>query len=89
LQNSPSLDQILGGELVLSTAVDVLTAARQVTFQPAEIILDGSGLTRVDLAGLQILIAAGKSAALAGAALRIENSSEPLQEAARRAGLSL
>jgi anti-anti-sigma regulatory factor len=89
LKNSPSLDQIFSGELVLSTATDVLTEARQVTFPPGEIVLDGSRLTRIDLAGLQILVAAGKSAALAGAALRIENSSEPLQDAARRAGLSL
>lgn len=89
MQNNSSLDQVLSGELVLSTAVEVVTAARQVTFPPAEIILDGSGLTRVDLAGLQILIAARKSAALAGATLRIENSDGPLQEAARRAGLSL
>jgi anti-anti-sigma regulatory factor len=89
LNNISFLDQALSGELVLATATDVLSAARQVKIPPGEIVLDGSLLTRIDLAGLQILVAAGKSAALAGATLRIENSSEALQDAARRAGLSL
>jgi anti-anti-sigma regulatory factor len=88
LQNGETLDQVLSGELVLSTAADVVAAARQVTFY-GDLVVDGSRLTRVDLAGLQILVAAAKSAALAGAALRIENGSEPLQLAARRAGLTL
>jgi ABC-type transporter Mla MlaB component len=87
--NGPSLAHILSGELVLSTVADVLKAVRQVTFPAGEIVLDGSSLTRVDLAGLQLLVAAGKSAAGAGGALRIDNSSDQLRDAERRAGLSL
>ncbi len=89
MKASPPFGQIFDGELVLSTATDVLAAARQITIPPGEIVLDGSGFTRIDLAGLQILVAAGKSAARAGSALRIENCSEPLRDAARRAGLNL
>jgi anti-anti-sigma regulatory factor len=87
LKTSELLEQAFGDELVLSRAADIVTAVRQVAFDPGEVMLDCSSLTRVDLAGLQLLVAAGKSAELAGAALRIEKASEALQDAARRAGL--
>lgn len=89
MKTSQPLDQVLSGELALSTAADVVAAARQIAFPSGDLVLDGSRITRVDLAGLQILVAATKSAALAGARMRIENGSEPLQAAARRAGLTL
>lgn len=83
----PALD--LTGELALSTAAEVLAAARHVTFAAGELALDGSGITRIDLAGLQLLVSATKSAAAAGCSLRIENPSSALHDALQRAGLRL
>jgi anti-anti-sigma factor len=50
--------------------------------------LDASGVTKVDVSGLQLLVSAARSAGDAGAVLRLVRTSDALLAAFRRAGLA-
>lgn len=76
----------LEGALQIRNAVD-LTARLRTALDGGTLRLDAAGVTQVDTAGLQALVAAVASARRAGAAPEWLAVSPPLVDAARRLGL--
>lgn len=80
----------LTGPVTVATAVlsrDVLRTLINAT-SGTEIVVDVSAAGPWDLAGLQVLIAADKSAGSRGKSLRVKGVGSLLQSAADRAGLA-
>ena len=80
-----------------TTVVENLTAARAAEIRDAlltqlgsggDLELDLSAVTEVDVAGLQLLCAAHRSAVAAGRELVVAGASEALREALRVSGLA-
>lgn len=75
-------------ELTITTAGDLKAELLGGLGEPGALELDGSGVAAVDLAGLQLLCAAHRSAALANKTIRfIAGGESPvIDQAARTAG---
>ncbi|WNJ89983.1 STAS domain-containing protein [Bosea sp. 685] len=54
-----------------------------------DLVIDCSAITACDIAGIQLLVSASKTAAVSGRLMRLEGASEALSTALVRAGLAL
>jgi anti-anti-sigma regulatory factor len=79
----------LDGALTVARAEDVRDAVLAALAEPAGLVVDCSGATQVDLAFLQIMLAAARTAATRGTSLSLAAApSGPLATALARGGFA-
>jgi anti-anti-sigma regulatory factor len=80
---------VLPRELTIAQAAALQAALRPALEEGAEVLLDGTAVDEVDVAGLQVLCAAGRTALERGAHLAFASRgcSRPLADAIALAGL--
>ncbi len=79
----------LSGDLTVADVRERAAALSGLTLGPGSVSVDCSAIERIDVAGLQLLVALARSAGLAGGEIVYANRSEALARALERAGLDL